>query len=76
MHVFPGMEDFNSPEAKEYWHPDFVSIFVTIINTYKNSISLMAAGHIHAHEFRTPSSYLHKDLHIPIMVTPSVTPIF
>ena len=36
----------------------------------------MTAGHIHSHEFRNAKTEYYPDLDIPLMITPSVTPVF
>lgn len=76
MHVFPGMKQKDKLKPHKFWHKHYNKDFVKLLNTYKDSISLLAAAHIHSHEFRNPSSYHYSDLHVPLMITPSVSPIF
>ena len=80
MHVFPGMEQYATPEPSDFWHTSSkhpnVQHFVSIINKYRNTISLMSAAHIHNFEFRNTKDSLYPNMHVPLMITPSITPIF
>ena len=75
MHVFPGI-DYNFGKNKDYWYQNFTSQFIGILDKYQDSVTMVAGAHLHKLDFRVPISREHPGLAVPILVTPSITPVY
>jgi len=66
-------------DTKNFWSinkKEFENRFLGILAEYQDSIQLMTGGHIHQMEFRSAYSYDYTSLNIPLIASPSVTPIY
>lgn len=46
------------------------------MNEYQDTLELIAGSHIHRAEFREPRDSRYPNLKVPIIVTPSVSPVY
>ncbi len=72
MHVFPGMNYFNGIE--NMWQSNYTDLFLSIIERHQSSILLGSAAHSHRAELRDSIFSENKNLSIPFLITPSITP--
>jgi hypothetical protein len=73
MHIPPGQWiDF---AEKTLWKDQYMESYLKVINDYQYRIIMILGAHAHPAEIRAPVSSRYPDLSLPILLTPSVTPI-
>ncbi len=75
MHVFPGTNNF-AGDFQEFWHDNATADFLEIVNKYRDKITLLAGAHVHRQEHRMQVSKEYPDLKLPLLITPSVSPVY
>ena len=67
MHIPPGPSLYSGGDPS--WAPNFIQIFVDLVNLYKQSITGIFSGHFHSGFFQFIGE-------IPLIVNPSISPLF
>ena len=62
--------------VQQFWYENFTTSFFEILDKYENKVSLIIGAHIHQADLRAPMSSKFSDLSIPLLSSPSVSPIF
>jgi len=71
MHIPPGIM------LKEpFWNRSLEPIFLYTLSQFQSKIVLVLGAHIHSGEIKAPLSSNFPDLALPIMLSPSTSPIF
>ena len=73
MHIFPGV--IYAGHFEDTWHANFTKTFLEILEEF-DSVELITGGHIHRSEVRMSKSKLYPKVGIPLVVTPTLTPIY
>ena len=73
MHIFPGV--IYAGHMEDTWHGNYTKAFLEILEEF-NSVELVTGGHIHRSEIRMPRSKTFPKVGIPLVVTPSLTPVY
>lgn len=60
---------------KNFWLPSYTKEFLSIVQQYSDSISGVVTGHVHVDLFQFTIEGEHNK-HIPMIITPSISPIF
>ncbi|TNV78753.1 hypothetical protein FGO68_gene3108 [Halteria grandinella] len=75
MHIPPSMFFFQSLE--DFWRQTYKDIFSQIITDNRDKIHMILGAHIHQADIRAPLSTTQPTLKpIPLILTPSVSPIY
>ena len=64
MHIFPGLNYYNS-DYEKFWDKQFEDRFLEIIDEYKEYVILSTGAHIHKMELRAPISQTYSQLEFP-----------
>ena len=75
MHIFPGLNYYNS-DYEKFWDKQFEDRFLKIIDDYKEYVILSTGAHIHKMELRASISQVHPQLGFPQIASLSVTPVY
>lgn len=75
MHVFPGLNYYYGQE-QVFWHVNFTEKFLDHLLPHQDKIVFASGAHVHRAEFRDATSKLHPNLSVPLIVSPSVSPVY
>ena len=74
MHIPPGLFSFQTLD--DFWQDTYKQQFLTLLTTYQSKIVAVLGAHIHQADIRAPMSTLHPGFTLPMVLTPSASPIF